>query len=68
MGDKMFSTPFDNVQPFEEYRDFTFVVDGNAFKIHRIIFACEYESSLNLTKKIFKQNFQPHSSSQQRIR
>lgn len=51
MGDKMFSSPFDNIQPFEDYRDFTFVVDGKAFKIHRIIFACEYKSSSNLINK-----------------
>ena len=39
MGDKMFSISFDKIPPFEEYRDFTFVVDGKAFKVHRVIFA-----------------------------
>lgn len=42
MGDKMFSIPFDQFLPFDDYRDFTFVVEGKAFKIHRILFAGKF--------------------------
>lgn len=39
MGDKMFTASFDKFLPFDEYCDFTFVVAGKPYKIHRIVFA-----------------------------
>jgi hypothetical protein len=43
MGDKMFQSSFEKFLPFDEFLDFTFVVAGKPFKVHRIVFAGKKE-------------------------
>ncbi|KAG5682628.1 hypothetical protein PVAND_011970 [Polypedilum vanderplanki] len=52
MGDKMFSSLFDKFLPFEELRDFTFIVDGKPYKVHRVVFAARSPAFA----RIFKAN------------
>ena len=49
MGDKFFTSNFNKYSDFNEFFDFVFYVNGNAFKVHQVVFAGE-------KKIIFRRN------------
>lgn len=41
MGDKIFTSNFNKFSEMNEFFDFVFYLNGNAYKVHRIVFAGE---------------------------